>query len=204
MKYIFLIFFVIPATAFCQVIDPMDPLKNEDPFKMEIHNSITRVLMTLSSDLGLSVTPSSEHVIKKSFTFIIKGGPAFSSETLYADANGTYLEKFTIRAIASGELRYYYNLRRRTRLERTVRNFSAGYLSVEPMVASPTIYIVNREGLKNEPGYFAAYINIGFQKQVKKRYYGAFFGTRFPGNIYNNSVDVTDILHAGITVGGIF
>jgi hypothetical protein len=204
MKYIFLLFMLSPVAAFCQVVDPMDPSKDEDPYKMEINNGVGRMLLALSTDLGLSVTPSYEHIIKKSFTFIIKGGAAFTKETLSRDVDRSDIDRFTIRLIASGELRYYYNLRRRIRLGKTVRNFSAGYLSVEPLVASPIVYIINREGAENIPGYFKAYINIGFQKQVKKGYYGAFFGTRFPGKIYNNSGDVTDILHAGLIIGGFF
>lgn len=198
MKFYFLMLILITQTALGQSRYE----DNEDPFKTEIDKNIFRTLLSLSTDNQFSIQINFEHQIYKSFTFFLKAGPAISrSKIFFPNDYGEY--RFAFSAIASGELRYYFNLKRRIRLEKTTRNFSASYLSLEPFVTSKSLLIINNNGGEPKNANKGVYINLGFQKQVHKTYYHAFFGTRFGGKIYENSVDVSDIIHLGIGIGGI-
>lgn len=201
MRYYFLFLLLITQLAFCQVNSPKDAYYN----KWEIDKDIFRIMMTLSTDASLSFTGFYEREIKRPFTVVLKAGPAITREYLSTDVWGDDEYRWTLNAIAAGELRYYFNLNRRIKHEKTTRNFSAGYLSLEPYVLSKSLLILNRLDAEDKSGSAGAYINIGFQKQVNATTcYGAFFGTRFPGKIYSHSVDVLDIIHGGITIGRVF
>ncbi len=105
---------------------------------------------------------------------------------------------------ASGELRYYYNLNRRIRLGKTVRNFSAFYLSIEEQLISKPLLIINKTGNEVLNGRNSKFINIGYQYQNDKTYYNIYIGARFPGQVYNNTPTGVDLFHAGVTIGRVF
>jgi hypothetical protein len=134
----------------------------------------------------------------------LKAGPAFNKQHTMTDAFGTDQYKWTMNAVVSGEVRYYFTLLRRIKHQKTVKNFSAGYFSLEEMMQSKPLVIINKSGTETLSGNNSSYINLGYQKQVKLTYYNIFFGTRFPGKIYENSTDIFDILHGGITIGRVF
>lgn len=201
MKYLCAVVILMTETCFCQV----NPSTNA--VKMEMDKNIFRALLTLHSDneTGLAVLANYERELKKPFTLSLKAGPYISREEIVdEDSWENKLYRFAANTFASGELRYYYNLKRRLRLQKITRNFSAGYLSLEPFVVSKTLWMINRKGEENKPGLAGIYINAGFQKQLKHACYNIYFGTRFPGPVYNHSADVFDIIHAGISIGGVF
>ncbi|MGZ8559930.1 MAG: hypothetical protein ACXWWC_16425 [Chitinophagaceae bacterium] len=191
MKFFLLLPVIIPQIAICQ----FDPVKYEDPYKNDIDKHIFRLMGTASLVSSLAFAGCYEHEIKKPFTVVVKAGPSFWADE-YSSENGIELT-----AIASGELRYYFNLRRRVKYEKITRNFSASYLSLEPFVKSKSLTVLDQSGTDEKPSSAGVYINIGFQKQVKRSYINAFFGTRFFGKIYSNSVDVFDIIQGGIAFG---
>jgi hypothetical protein len=186
MKIFILFLFIIPQLAICQV----DPLKYEDPYKMDIDKHIFRLLCTFTLGRSLLFTGCYEHEIKRPFTVVVKAGPSIFAGDNSAD------DGIALAAIASGELRYYFNLNRRIKHEKTIRNFSAGYLSLEPFVISKSLTILNDSGAEEKPASAGVYINIGFQRQVKRSYVNVFFG-----KIYSNSVDVFDIIQGGVAFG---
>jgi hypothetical protein len=106
--------------------------------------------------------------------------------------------------MASAELRCYIGLRKRAMQGKTVRNFSAFYMSAELLAKSGALIRISNPGSDRTSGYTRPFINIGYQKQVKKTYYNIFFGTRFPGKAYDNAVSGFDLLHAGVSVGRVF
>jgi hypothetical protein len=191
MKIFLLSLFIIPQLAICQV----NLLKYEDPYKMDIDKHIFRLLCTFTTGENLLFAACYEHEIKGPFTMVLKAGPS-----IFADDNSVDYG-IALAATASGELRYYFNLNRRIKYEKTIRNFSAGYLSLEPFVISKSLTILNDSGVEEKPASAGAYLNIGFQRQVKRSYVNVFFGTRFFGRIYSNSVDVFDIIQGGVAFG---
>lgn len=191
MKFFLFPFFIIPQIAICQV----NLLKYEDPYKMDIDKHIFRLMCTFNTGENLLFTGCYEHEIKRPLTMVLKAGPS-----IFADDNSVEYG-IALAAIASGELRYYFNLNRRIKHEKTIRNFSAGYLSLEPFVISKSLTILNNSGTEEKPASAGAYINIGFQRQVKRSYVNVFLGTRFFGKIYSNSVDVFDIIQGGVAFG---
>jgi hypothetical protein len=199
MKYFFVLL-LFSQPAFSQV----NKLKDEDEYVPETKKNIFRIGITLSLDENVAVTGCYEHEIIKSFTVVLKGG--FSGYKDFISTSGPINEQYqwSINAIASCELRYYFNLTRRIKHHRTTRNFSVPYFSIEPYAFTKPLIIINDLGAEERPGNVGAYINLGYQKQVGKIYYGVFFGTKFPGKIYSNSVDVLDIIHGGITFGYVF
>lgn len=201
MKFLLIVALLITQNAFCQFA----PSEEADLHKMEINKDIFRVMMTTSIDASLTFSGCYEHSIFKSLTAVVKAGPSISWEDNFNDAIDYNEYRWFLKVVASAELRYYYNLRRRIRLEKTTRNFSACYFSLEPFLKSRSLIILNKYGAESKPGKAGIYINIGYQKQVRRTYLNAFFGTRFFGNIYSNSVDVfDDILQVGVTIGRAF
>ncbi|MEP7107639.1 MAG: hypothetical protein ABI760_06640 [Ferruginibacter sp.] len=199
MKMFLLFLLLTPHITNCQPV-PGD----NDPHKMEIEKNIFRELLTLSIDGSLAVTGCYEHEIYRPFTVVVKAGPSFGREEILNNIWGNEQYRFTLSGVASCELRYYYNLGRRIRLEKTTRNFSAGYLSLEPFVVSKSIILINKAEAETKPSHAGVYINIGLQKQINRTYFNAFFGTRFGGKIYETSVTVFDIIHGGATIGRVF
>ena len=191
MKIFILSLFIVPQLAICQV----DPLEYKDPYRMDIDKHIFRLLCTFTTGENLLFIGCYEHEIKRPFTVVIKTGPS-----IFAGDNSVDYG-IALAAIASGELRYYFNLNRRIKHEKTVRNFSAGYLSLEPFVISKSLTILNDSEAEEKPASAGTYLNIGFQRQVKRSYVNVFFGTRFFGKIYSNSVDVFDIIQGGVAFG---
>lgn len=202
MRRILHLLFLLPFFATAQIIK--DNSKVIDPNKMEIDKNIFRLLLSASTDTKFSVTASYEREIKRPLTIFLKGGPAFNREYVMIDAFGTEQYKWLFNVIASGELRYYYNLNRRIKKQRTVRNFSAFYLSLEELLISKPLFILNKSGDEDLKGENSEFINIGFQYQKNTTYFNVYFGTRFPGQVYNNPPLGIELLHGGITVGGVF
>jgi hypothetical protein len=200
MKFHFLLLLLISQRAICQFIPPGE----QDLHKMEINKNIFRVLMTTLIDESFAFTGCYEREIFKPFTIVVNAGPYISWDENLRGARDYNQYRWTLKAVASCELRYYFNLRRRIRLEKTTRNFSAGYLSLEPFVASKSLIILNRSGAEPKPGNKGVFINIGYQKQFRRTYFNAFFGTRFGGRVYENSVDVFDIIQGGLAIGRAF
>ena len=202
MRQISLFLLLLPFFAKSQIIK--DNTKEIDPNKMAINKNIFRVLLSASTDTKFSITGNYEREIKKPLTLFFKAGPAYSREYVNTEAFGIKQYKWIFNAIASGELRCYYNLKRRTRLQKTVRNFSAFYLSLEEQLVSNPIFIINKTGNEELKGGNREFFNIGYKYQKNTTYYNIFFGTRFPGQIYNNTPTGIDLLHAGVSIGRAF
>lgn len=202
MKHLFFLVLFLPILAASQVGKKND--NETDPNNMEINKNIFRIIMSLSSDTKLALNGSYEREIIKPLSIVFKAGPAFSREDLFTGTYGNEDYKWLMNLIASGELRYYFNLKRRIKLQKTSKNFSATYLSLEELLISKPIIVINNRGQKTAPGSSSLYINIGYQHQFKKSYGNIFFGTKFPGKAYDNSVDVFDLIHGGIVIGRVF
>ncbi|MEP6749770.1 MAG: hypothetical protein ABJB86_18675 [Bacteroidota bacterium] len=199
MRLVLLQLFLLPFFATAQIIK--DNSKDTDPNKMEIDKNIFRMLLSASTDTKFSFTASYERQIIRPLTIFLKGGPAFNREYVTIDAFGTEQYKWLFNVTASGELRYYYNLPGRIKKQRTVRNFSAFYLSLEELLISKPLFILNKSGDVELKGKNSAFINIGFQYQKNTTYFNVYFGTRFPGQVYNNPPVGIELLHTGIIVG---
>ncbi len=199
MKSLYLFLFLIPCYANSQIIK--DNNKETDPYKMEIQQNIFRVLLSASTDTRLSVTGNYEREIKRPFTIIFKAGPAYNREYVNIDAFGEEQFSWLFNVFASGELRLYHNLNKRAKKGKTIRNFSAFYLSLEEQVVSKPIFIINKTGNENLKGKNSEYINVGYQYQKNSTYYNIFFGTRFPGKVYSNTPSGLALLHGGVAIG---
>ncbi|HWJ27864.1 MAG TPA: hypothetical protein VNS32_15065, partial [Flavisolibacter sp.] len=160
--------------------------------------------LSLATDTKFFTHAAYERGLFRPFTLLFKAGPAFDREYLFTDIYGTEQYKWFLNVAASGELRYYFTLNHRIKHERTVKNFSGPYFSLEENVWSKPLIIFNKTGGESLTGGHGTYINLGYQKQVSLTYYNIYFGTRFPGKIYEQSVDVFDIIHAGISIGRVF
>jgi hypothetical protein len=203
MKHLLIFLTLLPLFAKSQIIK--DNSKEIDPYKMEIQKNIFRVLLSASTDTKFSVTGNYEREIKKPFTVFLKAGPAYNMEQLGTDAFGNTQNKWTFNVFATGELRCYYNLKRRIRTQKTARNFSAFYASIEEQIVSKPIFSINKSGNEELSGKNRAFVNIGYQYQKISTYYNIFFGTRFPGKIYSyNPMGIEELLHAGVTIGRAF
>ena len=202
MRRIFLLVLLLPFFATAQIIK--DNSKEPDPDKMEISKNIFRVLLSASTDTKFSITANYERELKRPFTLFFKAGPAYDREYVNTDAFGTKQYKWLFNAIASGELRYYYSLHRRTRLQRTVRNFSGFYLSLEEQFISKPLFILNKSGDEVMKGGNREFVNVGYQYQKNTTYYTIYAGARFPGRVYSNTPSGLDLLHAGVTIGRAF
>jgi hypothetical protein len=202
MKKMFLMMMLLPLCAAAQIM-PVST-KNADPHKDEINKDIVRVLLSLATDTRLAVTAGYEREIARPLTVVLKAGPGIDRQYDSIDVYGEKQYSWVINAVASAELRCYIGLRKKAMQNKTVRNFSAFYFSAEVLAKSAALIRISNTGSDRTSGYVRPFVNIGYQKQVRKSYYNIFFGTRFPGRVYGEAVSGLDLLHAGIAVGRVF
>ncbi|RYD81936.1 MAG: hypothetical protein EOP53_05050 [Sphingobacteriales bacterium] len=202
MKLFIYLFFFFPLFAPAQLVKIDD--KKIDPERSRIDSDIFRAILSASTDTKISIAANYERKLFKSFTLFVKAGPAFAREYDSTDVFGNKKYRFIFNMVGAAEVRCYFSLKRRTRLEKTTKNFTACYLGIEEVLRSRPIAVINRSGEEDIVGNHATFINIGYQHQSRQTYYQAFFGTRLPGNVYSKAVDVFDLLHAGISIGIVF
>ena len=142
----------------------------------------TQELDTTSNKIGIFRVAASipipivnlqyEIPLKKTVTLLIKSGLNFTL------ASSAALNRDKIRSqvswISSIESRYYYSLNRRIRNGKSIKNYSAGYIGIEPYFRSNSIASINEPKQINN-GSYGTFINLGFQNQSEKNIYTAFF-----------------------------
>lgn len=110
--------------------------------------------------------------LKKNVTLLLKSGFNFTL------ASSAALNRDKIRSqvswLSSIETRYYYSLYRRIKNNKSVKNYSAGYIGLEPYYRSNSIAAINESKQINN-GSYGAFVNLGFQNQSEKNVYTAFY-----------------------------
>lgn len=202
MKHFF--FILLLAPLFLKSQSNSSKPNETDTRKSEIQKNILRVLLSASTDTKFSFTANYEREIIKPLTLFLKTGPAFDREYTNTDVSGNEQYKWLFNFLLSAELRCYYNLNRRMKLQKNVRNFSAFYFSLEEQLVSKPIIMINKSENEVSKGKNSAYINIGYQRQKYHTYYQIYLGTRFPGKIYSTIPAGIDLLHGGVTIGRVF
>ena len=194
MRFILLLLFVLfNRLALCQ--DTV--FKDEEYYSKLIDKNIGRGTLTLQPGFELTASLCYERELRRPFTFVLKAGPAVFTNP----GSGDGVLEFSL--IASGELRWYFNLLKRIKHEKATRNFSAAYLSLEPFVRSNALLVFKRTGYEGRPVMPGVYLNIGAQKQVKRTYFALYCGIRFIGDP-NSYEEVMDVIHAGLVFGRVF
>jgi len=171
--------------------------QEKDMFSKDIEKNIFRASFTciFPDDEGWPLTFSYEREIRKPFTIVIGVGPSF---------RGTSNEtgELAIHGFVSAEFRYYFNLVHRIKKEKTVRNFSATYLSLQESLFSGPLALINLSSENAAKGKARTFLNLGLQKQFKRTYLHIFLG---PG-LHFNDLDkgewvLIEDFHAGIAFG---
>lgn len=171
--------------------------QEKDMFSMDIEKNIFRASATfiVPDDEGWRLSFSYEREIRKPFTFLVAAGPSFSSRSAET-------VELAIYGYMCAEFRYYFNLMHRIKKEKTVRNFSATYLSIQENLFSGPIALINMSRENADKAKALTFLNLGIQKQFKQGYFNIFLG---PG-LHFNDLDkgewvLVDDFHAGITLG---
>ncbi len=166
--------------------------------------SIWRASITVP--IGISANIAYEIKLKKNLT-VVPQGSVFGFFRTNRDkvlTNQPDYQSPLLAAIISAELRYYFNLNRRTAKHKNVTNYSAAYIGLQPYTASDPfvkgIYAMDYEGNNG------AFFNLGLQKQFYKHFYyniyaGALIGSRSFKGSYAANVDPA---HLGIAIGYTF
>lgn len=171
--------------------------QEKDMFSKDIEKNIFRASLAAIApdDEGWPLLFSYEREIHRPFTIVAGIGPSFRIES--ADEG-----KLAIHGFASIELRYYFNLVHRIKKEKTVRNFSATYLSLQESLFSGPIALLNVSSENAGRGKARTFLNLGIQKQFKQKFINLFLG---PGLHFNDLEKgewvMIDDFHAGITLG---
>ena len=181
-------------------------LKNSKE-KQQVSHEIKQNALRLSLNVPIIISQDPiylglnfEHRLgKSSFSLISTASVATYTSFLGKGSLGSK-NKWSYHGFFAGELKYYYNLRRRERLNKNTKNFTAGYLSLQPYVLTNPFLLVN-EVSKNASGHTGAFLNIGYQWQTSNIYVGTFFGVRLLGNYFVENSYITRI-QAGIVIGG--
>lgn len=166
-------------------------------FSKDIEKNIFRASITwiIPGDEGYPITFSYEREVRKPFTFVIGTGPSFRGTS-----EGT--GELAIHGFVSAEFRYYFNLLHRIRKEKTVRNFSATYLSVQESLMSGPIALMNISSENAAKGKARTFLNLGLQKQFKQGFFNIYLGPGLHFNDLEKGVWVLiEDFHAGITLG---
>ena len=154
LKGITVVIFVlqISHTAVCQN-------KQTDSSCTEMQKNIFRCIITFPFfplDESTSITATYEREIKRPFTFVLQTGPSFSIHK-FGTSNNPY--QSSINAFASGEFRYYFNLNRRIKKGKLVKNFSTNYFSLQQYVVTNPLLIINDS--RAFYGNSSSFINVG-------------------------------------------
>jgi hypothetical protein len=180
----------LTLAIFCQA-------QEKDMFSKDIERNIFRASFTLIApdDEGSPFLFSYEREIKRPFTIVIGAGPSFRA-TSKDDG------ELAIHGFASAEFRYYFNLMHRIKKEKTVRNFSATYLSIQESLFSGPIALVNVLSTHAAEGKARTFLNLGIQKQYKQGFLNLYFGPglHFSGLEKGAWVLIEDF-HVGLTLG---
>ena len=150
-------------------------------------------------DESTSITATYEREIKRPFTFVLQAGPSFSIHK-FGTSNNPY--QSSINAFASGEFRYYFNLNRRIKKGKLVKNFSTNYFSLQQYVVTNPLLIINDS--RAFYGNSSSFINVGWQKQNKRFYLNLFLGMRLVGNDFGKYNRTFETLHGGASLGYVF
>ncbi len=156
-----LIFFVLVLIGkFCY---------GQNDYKNTIDESMSRLVVSLPNPI---LNFQYERKINEQMSALAKTGLAFSIGASGLVSNGKIISQ--VSSFSSLEYRYYYNKNRRQRLGKSIRNFSAWYIGVEPYLKSNSIASIN-EGKRINNGSAGVFLNLGVQKQSSKNLYGAFY-----------------------------
>ncbi|TAH06263.1 MAG: hypothetical protein EAZ13_10090 [Sphingobacteriia bacterium] len=141
----------------------------QNDYKNTIDESMSRLVVSFPNPL---INFQYERKINEQVSALAKTGLAFSISSGGFGSSGEIGSQAS--SFSSLEYRYYYNIKRRQRLGKSIRNFSAWYIGIEPYLASSSIASINQEKrIKN--GSAGVYLNLGVQKQSSKNLYGAFY-----------------------------
>ncbi|MDI9365306.1 MAG: hypothetical protein QM541_10175 [Flavobacterium sp.] len=164
---------------------------------------------SITVPIGISVNVSYELKLKKNLTLVPQAS-LFSyfkirGEYIGSPSYTNYQSPSLLASIFSAELRYYFNLNRRTAKNKNVTNYSAGYIGLQPYTASNPFNGDDNYALDYE-GNNGAFFNLGVQKQFHKHFYynlyaGALIGSRSFKGSYAANVDPA---HVGLTLGYTF
>jgi hypothetical protein len=166
-------------------------------FSKDIEKNVFRAFFTciIPDDEGWPFLFSYEREIRKPFTIVAGTGLSF---------RGTLNEtgEFELHGFVSAEFRYYFNLMHRIKKEKTVRNFSATYLSIQESFLSGPVALMNISSENAAKGKISTFLNLGLQKQYRKGYFNLFLG---PGLHFNDLEKgewvLIDGFHVGISFG---
>ena len=137
---------------------------------MVIDKDIFRIGITIPDGVNLNLFY--EHELRQPFSILFKAGT--NVDYRIAEFNGG-VPNWYIHAFSSSEIRYYYSLNKRFRLNRPVRNFTAGYFSLEPYFRSNQLAAINDIHIA-KGGSMGSFLNWGYQGQYKNHFFTAFVG----------------------------
>ena len=166
-------------------------------FSKDIEKNIFRASLAtiVPDDEGSPLLFSYEREIHRPFTVVAGTGTSFRPGSVDEG-------ELAIHGFATIELRYYFNLMHRIKKEKTVRNFSATYLSLQESLFSGPIALLNVSSKNAASGKARTFLNLGIQKQFKQKFVNLFLG---PGLHFNDLEKgewvMIDEFHAGITFG---
>lgn len=180
------------------VFGQIDRSKEVDQFANVIEKNVFRLMLTVVGlfEEGAPLTFSYERQILKPVTAVLHVGPYLSRTTSLDDGRS-----FAINGYASAELRYYFNLFRRIRKEKVVRNFSASYLSIEHNFISNPLFVLNQSSADAAQSGSKTYMNVGRQRQFKQGYLNVFIGPSINVKELVDGFIVFDDFHIGISLG---
>jgi len=171
--------------------------QEKDMFSKDIEKNIFRASFTTIAphDEGWPFLFSYEREIHRPFAIVAGIGPSFRISFAGQD-------ELAIHGLATIELRYYFNLLHRIKNEKTVRNFSATYLSLQESLFSGPIALFNVSSETAAKGQARTFFNLGIQKQYKQNFISIFLG---PGLHFNDLEKgewvMIDDFHVGFTFG---
>lgn len=164
---------------------------------------------SITVPIGISANVSYELKLKKNLTLVPQAS-LFSyfktrGEYIGSPSSTNYQSPSLMASIFSAELRYYFNLNRKTAKNKKVTNYSAAYIGLQPYTASNPFNDDDKYALDYE-GNNGAFFNLGIQKQFRKHFYynlyaGALIGSRSFKGSYAANVDPA---HIGATIGYTF
>jgi hypothetical protein len=203
MRFSFLLIFALPIYGFAQTTQNVEQEKPET-----ISRHIFRIVGTQpiapEFEGNVIVTAQYERALANKLSLVGKAGLGFSEDNFGDD--GTWRSAYFIFTVLEG--RYYYSQSRRIKKGRPVNNHTGPYMGIDITgMSNPVFYASNGPGPRKPfAAGLASYLNIGYQKQVKKWYINGSLGALLKGTRYTDYVDAryAASFHGGVSVGFVF
>lgn len=142
-----------------------------------------------------------EKKLNRQFSLLTKLGLATTFDKFGPSNNPI---RYSGHIYADLDARYFFLSKRRLKRNRPILNFTGPYLSIQQTLFTNPVFLINRGSADVFEGRTLSYVNLGYQKQGGRFYFGIYAGALLWGkSLYGNLNDYAQ-WHGNVSIGYVF